>query len=72
MERYNKLKKRLLTIIKNMFIKIFTRDYNDIIKGIGEFPFEELGIQSMDPNDEDYLFNINCNTEILKIVFPEF
>mgnify|MGYP002622745754 CR=1 FL=1 len=67
-EKYDKLKKRLLSIIKNMFIKIFTRDYNEISKVLDKFSYETLEI----PANKDVLFNVSANTELMKIIFPEF
>lgn len=46
--RYDKLKKKLLIIVKNMFIKIFTRDESEISKAVDKFNYEELGISSSD------------------------
>lgn len=51
-----------------MFIKIFTRDYNDTLKGIEKFPFDSFEIST----SKEHLFNDLANTELMKIIFPEF
>lgn len=42
LESYQKLKKKLLTVIKTMLIKLFTKDHNQILAHFDKFKFEEL------------------------------
>jgi len=67
LEKYDKIKKKLLSVIKSMFIKIFTRSHNDIVKEMDRFPYDKLEI-----TNKNVIANHNKNRDLLVILYPEF
>jgi len=67
LEKYDKVKKKLLSVIKSMFIKIFTRSHNDIVKEMDKFSYDKLEI-----TNKNVIVNHDKNRDLLVILYPEF
>lgn len=79
LENYNKLKKRLLLVIKTLFLKILNKEFTDISSALSKIQlnsflsnYQMINSQNSIEFDENNNNLINQRITFLKLFYPEF